>query len=215
LPTRGDPPRSVNTICLLESSVLFSSCGEHCKCVRAALSLTEIKLFASSSPRGRVARFTPERITQGATTLFYFADQEWTERNASSRMRDGRAKVAIDETISQFLKAPCLRALARAPSSRESSRSGFQISGGRSSDRGWTSEFALARAGRRRFSVQLPPNYRRQLITRVNFGRFSGGGACARVNSPPRVPRILSPSRRSSPSPPPHSPVPSRRRSLN
>jgi len=158
-----------------------------------------------------VARFTPERITQGATTLFYFADQEWTERNASGRMRDGRAKVAIDETISQFLKAPCLPALARAPSRfppRGSSRSGFQISGGRSSDRGWTSEFALARAGRRRFSVQLPPNYRRQLITRVNFGRFSGGGACARVNSPPRVPRILSPSRRSSPSPPPILPFP-------
>jgi len=59
----------------------------------------------------------------------------------------------------------------------------------------------VARAGRRRFSVQLPPNYRRQLITRVNFGRFSGGGACARVNSPPRVPRILSPV--ASPLPPP------------
>lgn len=50
----------------------------------------------------------------------------------------------------------------------------------------WNSLLDATAVRGRRFSVQLPPNYRRQLITRINFGRFSGGCACAlRISDPP------------------------------
>lgn len=42
--------------------------------------------------------------------------------------------------------------------------------------------YVVAVPGKARFSVQLPPNYRRQLITRVNFERFSAADASESIS---------------------------------